>query len=88
MKHSRTLPIKGGDASTTARAKTNYSKANLGNTLHAFAALYVLEKAYMAEVGELSEREAFAGMSELFEIQEYSTSEDIDEIFDDVFGKK
>lgn len=74
VKHSRTLPIKDDPD------KTNYFKANLGNTLSAFAALYILEKAYMAEVGSVNEREAFADYSRLFDRVGNITTEDIDRI--------
>ena len=72
VKHNRTLPIKNDTG------RTYYTKANLGNTLSAFAALFILEKAFMAHIGELTEREAFAGRSRLFEKVEKATSEDID----------
>lgn len=74
VKHSRTLAIKDDPN------KINYFKANMGNTLSAFAALYTLEKAYMAVIGTRREREAFADGSRLFEKRGNITTEDIEAI--------
>ena len=77
VKHSRTYYE--GDNST----ERNYAKANLGNVIKAFAALYILEKSYMEVVGTQNNLEAFADYSVLFDKVENETSLDIDELFKD-----
>lgn len=74
VKHARTF-VSGNNS-----AKTNYTKANLGNVCQAFAALYILEKAYMQSIGTISDLEAFAEYSVLFDKIENCTSNEIDEI--------
>lgn len=44
----------------------NYAKANLGNVVSAFAALYILEKALMDVVGTKDDLETFMNFSRLF----------------------
>lgn len=58
VKHQRTLKDSSGNL--------NYTKANLGNLCNAFSALYLLEKAFLSELGN---KEALAkmGNSVLFE---------------------
>lgn len=59
----------------------NYSKANLGNLVDAFAGLYSLEIAYMQSLGEKNDLETFADESRLFVEKRYVTSEDIGMLF-------
>lgn len=50
--------------------KTNYMKANLKNTCNAFAALYILEKNYLQQLGK-EEENAALGKSIMFETEHY-----------------
>lgn len=79
VKHSRTLPIENNPR------ETNYYKANLGNTISAFAVLYVLEKTYMAHIGTRNEREGFADRSLLFERVLLATTDEINETIANTF---
>ncbi len=81
VKHGRTFTSKNS-------YKTNYTKANLGNLSKAFAALYVLEKAYMQAIGTKDELEAFADYSELFDKAQNVTTSEIDGMFEEVFSDK
>lgn len=75
VKHSRIVPI--GNKTTS-----NYHKANLGNVCKAFAALYVLERAYMDTVGTKDDMERFTDYSELFTGRRRYTSKEMDAILD------
>ena len=66
--------------------ETNYKKANLKNLIYAFAALYTLEKAYMQSIGTVSDLEAYANHSQLFECVQYTTTEETDAMLNEVFG--
>ena len=59
----------------------NYSKANLGNLICAFAGLHVLETAFMAAVGTRNDLESFANKSSLFDKVRFATTEDVLEMF-------
>lgn len=60
VKHERAF------VSMSTGESVNYAKANLGNVIEAFAALYILEVAYMQSIGTLEDLEAFTGCSRLF----------------------
>ena len=75
VKHSRTYKIDKNSA------KSNYTRANLGNVCYAFAALYILEKAYMQSIGTKNDLERFSDFSILFDKIEGITSDDIDAMF-------
>lgn len=64
----------------TTRYGISCPKANLGNVIEAFAALYILEKSYTEAVGTQNDLEAFADYSVLFDKVENATSLDIEEI--------
>lgn len=72
VKHSRTYYD--GENPT----ERNYAKANLGNVINAFAALFILEKSYMENVGITNNLEAFADYSVLFDKIDNATSIDSD----------
>ncbi|MVM50279.1 hypothetical protein GO718_11425 [Eggerthella lenta] len=59
----------------------NYARANLGNLMHAFAGLHILETAFMEAVGTLNDLERFANQSRLFDKVEFAATEDIDGMF-------
>ena len=59
----------------------NYARANLGNLMHAFAGLHILETAFMEAVGTLNDLERFANQSRLFDKVEFAATEDIDAMF-------
>lgn len=61
VKHLRTEPI---DGKTT---ESNYTLANFKNVYCAFAALYVLEKAYIEAIGTLEDLEKLTEISLLFD---------------------
>jgi hypothetical protein len=75
VKHGRTYTPK--DQSGT----TNYRKANLGNLIKAFAALYTIELAYMELIGTKDDLESFADYSKLFVKTEIISSSEIDALF-------
>ena len=59
----------------------NYSRANLGNVLSAFAGLHVLEKALLRRIGSRDDHEGFIDDSVLFTGRNRAlTSRDIDNI--------
>lgn len=62
--------------------KPNYSKANLGNLIHALGALYLLEKAYMESIGTQDDIESFFDDSRLFVKREFISSSDIVKMFE------
>lgn len=77
VKHNRTLrPENANDI--------NYTRANLGNLMRAFAGLYVLELYQMQLIGTDNDLQAFADHSRLFVKDEFSTNEDIDRMFDNL----
>lgn len=76
VKHGRTYFTKGESG------VINYRKANLGNLINAFAALYILELAYMELLGTKDDLEAFADFSKLFEKIEGITSSEITALFE------
>lgn len=59
----------------------NYEKANLGNVMHAFAALYILEKALMDTVGTKDDLDTFLDFSSLFVVQRRYTGEEMNALF-------
>lgn len=61
--------------------KPNYSKANLGNLINAFGALYLLEKSYMESIGTQDDVESFFDQSRLFVKREFMTSGNIAKLF-------
>lgn len=75
VKHSRTYKI------SKDSVKSNYTRANLGNVCHAFAALYILEKSYMQSIGTKNDLESFSDFSMLFDKVERITTDDIDAMF-------
>lgn len=75
VKHNRTSRI------NSETETTNYRKANLGNLIHAFAALYTLEMAYMTSVGTKSDLQAFTDISKMFAKFEFATSQEVMELF-------
>ncbi len=69
-------------ASVSASGKNyNYPKANFGNLCNAFAALYVLEKAFMDMVGTHDDLSSFMDFSELFVRRKRYTYTQMDEMF-------
>ena len=63
VKHSRMSPtVNPGD-------EANYTKANLGNVLSAFAGLFLLETAYMETIGTENDYSVFNDRSCLFEVR-------------------
>lgn len=73
VKHNRTLVPKDS-------VEINYTRANLGNLINAFSALFVLELLKMQKSGDENDQEAFADYSKLFVRITNITSEDIDKI--------
>lgn len=65
---------------SSSDAKMSYNKANLGNVCNAFAALYVLEKAYMQAVGTQQDLQDFDDFSDIFK---YSKKNKVVEKIDD-----
>ena len=59
----------------------NYSKANLGNLMTAFAGLHVLETAFLDAVGTLNDLMSFANESKLFDREQIITLDEIDQMF-------
>ena len=76
VKHSRT------SFSGESNEESNYCKANLGNLCSAFAALYILETAYMNNVGTRNDLEAFYDYSILFVKRRMTTTDEIQAMFD------
>ena len=60
----------------------NYEKANLGNLIYAFSALYILEKAFLDTVGEKDDLQTFIDYSRLFDKQRVYTNDEMDSLFD------
>lgn len=75
VKHSRIVSI-GSEVNTT-----NYQKANLGNVCSSFAALYILEKAFMDTIGTNEDLSSFMDFSDLFIRRKRYTYKQMDEIF-------
>ncbi|MCR5227992.1 MAG: hypothetical protein K6E27_12365 [Eubacterium sp.] len=75
VKHHRTSRISNSN-------RINYTKANLGNLAKSISALYVLEYSFMHSVGTKTDIEAFADNSELFTKIAFTTSEDMERMFD------
>jgi len=74
VKHNRTSIVQ-NDSSIT-----NYSKANLGNLCSAFAALYILEKAFMDTVGTEDDLSSFIDFSKLFIKRRRYTYDEMDRL--------
>ncbi len=74
IKHNRT-------SFSSGSGKTNYSEANLGNLINAFAGLYILESSYMEFLGTADDIESFADESRLFVEKKYVTSSEISNLF-------
>lgn len=76
VKHHRTGKLKKTEA-------INYTKANLFNVIQSYSALYILEKAYMYQIGTKQDLEGFVDEMGLFgfEISEIS-NQAIDALFE------
>lgn len=74
IKHNRTR-------FSSNQGKVNYSEANLGNLINAFAGLYILESSYMEFLGTTDDIESFADESRLFVEKKYVTSSDVSALF-------
>lgn len=61
---------------------TNYEKANLGNVIKAFSALYVLERALMDSIGTGDDLGSFMDHSQLFVIIRRYTYDEMDQLFE------
>ena len=62
---------------TLGSVDKNYEKANLGNVIAAFAALYVLEKALLDTVGTIDDLSAFLNFSSLFVVRRRYTENEM-----------
>lgn len=60
---------------------TNYEKANLGNVIKAFSALYILERALMDTVGTRDDLESFIDYSLLFVKKRRLTYGEMDKLY-------
>lgn len=59
----------------------NYEKANLGNVIKAFAALYVLERALLDTVGTKNDLDSFTDYTVLFYKKRRLTYEEMEELY-------
>lgn len=78
IKHNRMAIVYGNNSCC------NYYRANLENVCNSFAALYTLEKSLMESVGTKNDLEAFYNMSDLFTKPAFTTTEEIDKLFERV----
>lgn len=74
VKHHRIVAIENNEKSS------NYPKANFGNVSNAFAALYILEKAFMDMVGTRDDLSCFMDFSDLFVKRKRYTFDEMDNI--------
>lgn len=74
VKHGRSILL--GDT----KVELNYKKANLHNLRYSFAALYVLEKAFMDTVGSADDLQAFNDHSSIFVKSRNYTFSEMDEL--------
>lgn len=76
VKHARTI------LNESEAKESNYRKANLWNLMMSFAALYILEGAYLEKIGTIDDLQAFANPSALFVTKRFITNSELDEIMD------
>ncbi len=74
VKHNRMVSME------SKKKSANYSKANFKNVSNAFAALYLLEKAYMDMIGTEDDLSCFMNFSDLFVKRKRYTFAQMDEI--------
>lgn len=75
VKHNRTLKPRNAN-------EINYTLANLGNLIKAFAGLYVLERYQMQVAGSDEDLQAFADHSQLFWKASFLTNKEFDRMLD------
>ena len=59
----------------------NYNKANLGNVINAFAALYILERAFLDTIGTADDLQTFCDYTRLFYKQRILTFTEMNELY-------
>lgn len=74
VKHNRMVSME------SKKKNTNYSKANFKNVSNAFAALYILEKAFIDMIGTYDDLSCFMNFSDLFVKRKRYSFAQMDEI--------